>query len=269
VSVAAEGATTAKPRRTARAWTGWALAAGLFLLWQLSVDLGWVVSDNWPPLSTVLVKIGEGMASGEWRDVFMPSIARMLIGYAIGCAAGAALGTLLANFLWARRLLGTTLALLRPLPVPAIIPPLILLLGVDDALKLTVIAFGVFFPVFMSAYAGVLAVDPVHTQVVATFRVSGWAALIRVKLPTALPYIFSGMRTSLGLALIMTVIAEMTAGNSGIGYYIVSMQFAMRAADMYAAVILLSLLGYLLNRLFVVLEARWLRWARQMEQRKE
>ncbi len=258
---------TGRPWRSS-AWSGWALVAGLCLLWQLSVDLGWIRSENWPPLSAVLVKIGEGAASGEWLTVFAPSIVRMLAGYALGCALGVVLGALMANSRWARRLLGTSIALLRPLPVPAIIPPLILLLGVDDALKITVIAFGVFFPVFMSAYAGVLAVDPVHKQVLRTFRIPGWTALLRVKLPTALPYIFSGMRISLSLALVLTVIAEMTAGNDGIGHYIVSMQYAMRAADMYAAVILLSMLGYLLNRLFVVLEARWLRWSRQMEERK-
>ncbi len=250
------------------AWTGWALVVGLCVLWQLSVVLGWVQSENWPPLSAVLAKIWEGFVSGEWLSVFGPSIVRMLSGYALGCALGVMLGMLVANSRWAKRLLGTSIALLRPLPVPAIIPPLILLLGVDDALKITVIAFGVFFPVFMSAYAGVLAVDPVHKQVLRTFRIPGWIALFKVKLPTALPYIFSGMRISLSLALVLTVIAEMTAGNDGVGYYIVSMQYAMRAADMYAAVILLSLLGYVLNRLFVVLESRWLRWSRQLEERK-
>lgn len=252
----------------APAWTGWALVAALCVLWQLSVDLGWIRSENWPPLSGVITKIVVGMVSGEWSAIFASSIVRMLAGYGVGCTLGVLMGTVMANSRWVRRLLGTSIALLRPLPVPAIIPPLILLLGVDDALKITVIAFGVFFPVFMSAYAGVLAVDPVHKQVLNTFRVSGWTALIKVKLPTALPYIFSGMRISLSLALVLTVIAEMTAGNDGIGHYIVSMQYAMRATDMYAAVILLSLLGYLLNRLFVVLEARWLRWSRQMEERK-
>jgi len=246
--------------------SGLVLVFGICVLWQLSVSGGWVQSDNWPALSTVLSRVVNGFVTGEWPTVFMPSFGRMLSGYLIGCVVGIAVGAVVAASSLMRQLLGASIALLRPLPVPAIIPPLILLLGVDNTLKVTVIAFGVFFPVFMSAQAGVMATDPLHRQVARTFRVSPWRELWYVRLPAALPYIFSGMRTSLGLALILTVIAEMTSGGDGVGYYIMSMQYAMRAADLYAAVILLSFSGYALNRFFVQMEGHALRWARQQEE---
>jgi ABC-type nitrate/sulfonate/bicarbonate transport system permease component len=91
--------------------------------------------------------------------------------------------------------------------------------------------------------------------------------VLGIQLPSALPYVFAGCRISLGIALIVTVVTEMIAGSEGVGYYIVSMQFAMRAGDMYAAIILLSALGYLLNRAFLALEGRAIHWARALERR--
>jgi ABC-type nitrate/sulfonate/bicarbonate transport system permease component len=81
-----------------------------------------------------------------------------------------------------------------------------------------------------------------------------------VILPASLPYIFAGMRISLSLALIITVTAEMIAGSDGVGYYMVTTQYAMRASDMYAAILLLAATGYLLNRLFLIIERRLLHW---------
>jgi ABC-type nitrate/sulfonate/bicarbonate transport system permease component len=84
--------------------------------------------------------------------------------------------------------------------------------------------------------------------------------LWRVVLPASLPYILAGMRVSLALALIVTVVAEMIAGSAGIGYHIVTMQYAMRSGDMYAAIVLLAVTGYGLNRLILEVERRAIHW---------
>jgi NitT/TauT family transport system permease protein/sulfonate transport system permease protein len=250
-----------------RNWSGIALVLALCIFWQASVSSGLVDSPNWPALSTVLRAMLEGFRSGEWITVFGSSLYRMTTGYFIGCVTGIAVGVLLATNRTVQAIFGPTLELLRPIPIPAIIPPLIFILGVDNTLKIFVIAFSVFFPVLISTHSGVLAVDPLHLQVARTFRLPTVRRVLRVQLPSAIPYVLTGMRTSLALSLIVTVIAEMIAGSEGIGYYIVSMQFAMRAADMYAAVLMLSAIGYLLNTIFVALEARAIRWARQNEER--
>ena len=94
-------------------------------------------------------------------------------------------------------------------------------------------------------------------------RTFGYARLrttLRVVLPASLPYILAGMRISLALALIVTVVAEMIAGSAGIGYYIMTMQYALRASDMYAAIFVLAALGYVLNRGFLAVERRALHW---------
>ena len=138
-------------------------------------------------------------------------------------------------------------------------------LGVDDALKIFIVAFATFFPVLINAMSGVASVDHVYHQVARTFGVGRWATLRRVVLPAALPSILAGMRTSLAIALIVTVVVELVAGSQGIGYYVGAMQYAARADDTFAAIVLLTLAGYLLNRAFVAVEARIIHWSRLRE----
>ena len=239
--------------------SGFALLAALLALWQVSA-LYWTSSPNWPPLSAVAAALASGLASGELLQVFAASLARMAAGYLAGVAAALVIGLLMANTRLARAALEPLVELLRPIPIPAIVPPLILLLGVDDQLKIFVIAFSVFFPVLVNTIAGVRAVEPVAIDVARTLRVGALRTVRKVVLPASLPYVLAGMRVSLALALIVTVVAEMIAGASGIGYFLVTTQYAMRAADMYAAIVLLAALGYVLNALFLLVERNVLHW---------
>ena len=238
---------------------GWVLLFGLLVLWQVSA-VYWTESPNWPPLVAVGAALVRGIASGELLAVFGSSLYRMASGYVIGVACALTVGLAMANLRFMRALLEPLVELLRPIPVPAIVPPLILLLGVDDALKIFVIAFSVFFPVLVNTVSGVRAIDPVAIDVARTLRVGKIKTIRSVVLPASLPYVLAGMRISLALALIVTVVAEMIAGSAGIGYYLVTTQYAMRASDMYAAIVLLAAVGYLLNRGFIAGERRVLHW---------
>lgn len=244
-----------KPHRLA----GFALLIALLLLWQVSA-LSWVSSTNWPPFTQVLKALVEGFRSGELVQVFGSSLGRMLAGYVAGSAVGIAVGVAMARSRWLNAALGPLVELLRPIPIPALVPPLILLLGLDDAMKIFVVAFAVFFPVLINTASGVRAVDPVALDVARTFQAGRWRTLAAVVLPAALPFVMAGLRTSLALALIVTVVAEMIAGSAGLGYHLVTMQYAMRAPDMYAAIVLLAAVGYGLNRGMLAIEHRLLHW---------
>jgi ABC-type nitrate/sulfonate/bicarbonate transport system permease component len=242
-----------------RRWSGLLLLAGLLLLWEASAAW-WVNSTNWPRLSAVAVALVQGLRSGELLEVFASSLYRMAAGYTAGTAAGVLAGLLLARSRWARAALEPLFEFLRPIPIPAIVPPLILLLGVDDAMKIFVVAFSAFFPLLINTMAGVRAVDATVLDVARTFHRGRVDTLRHVVLPASLPYILAGMRVSLALALIVTVVAEMIAGSAGIGYHIVTMQYAMRSGDMYAAIMLLALAGYALNRVILAVERRAIHW---------
>lgn len=251
-----------RPRRdlTRTRLTGFALIACLLALWEMSARLGWVVSDNWPAVTAILRSMVQALASGELPEVLLTTAYRMLAGYAIGCALGVGLGIMLGTNRLLDALVRPVLEVLRTLPLPAILPPLILFLGVDDALKIFVVALAAFFPVFVNAYSGVQSVDPTLVLTARTFRLKRSAVLSKVILPAILPAVMAGMRTSISIALISAVIAEMVSGASGIGNYLMTMQYAMRASTMYAAVICLAALGYLLNRAFLAIERRILFW---------
>ncbi len=236
----------------------------LLLLWEVSVARGWIVSDNWPRFSAVLVAAYRGLLSGELTEILGATLYRMLAGYAVGCFLGVLFGLLLGS----NRILDWTIRPLieiqRTLPSPAIIPPLILFLGVDDTLKIFIIMLAVFPPVFVNTYGGVRGLDETLLLTARTFGLSRFDTLRKIVLPATLPAMTAGMRIALSLALIMAVISEMISGASGVGNYLMSMQYAMRADSMYAAVICLAAAGYLLNRIFLVLERAILHWHHSM-----
>jgi ABC-type nitrate/sulfonate/bicarbonate transport system permease component len=244
-----------------RSWrfSGFVLVAALLLLWELSARY-WVGSPNWPPISQVAVAGVHGVASGELPAVFLSSLGRMLAGFAIGGALGVVVGLCMGRFRVVHAALDTLVELVRPIPIPAIVPPLILLLGIDATMKISIVAFATFFPVLVNTVAGVRSVESVALDVARTFQVPPGRALLGVVLPGSMPFIMVGLRTSLALALIVTVIAEMIAGSEGIGFHLMTMQYAMRPGEMYSAILLLAILGYLLNLCMVRVEKRVLHW---------
>jgi ABC-type nitrate/sulfonate/bicarbonate transport system permease component len=248
---------------------GVVLIAALLLTWELSVRLQWIVSDSWPSVSAVLLAGFNGIRSGELSVVLGSTLARAGAGYVCGVVFGIVLGLFFATIPWVSRLLSPLMELLRPIPVPALVPPLVLLLGVDDAMKVTVVALTVFFPVLSNMVQGLLTVDATLLAVARTFHVGKVATIWKIMLPATLPYLLAGMRVSLSLALIVSVVAEMIAGHQGIGHYLVLMQYAVRPQEMYASILLLALSGYLLNRIFINIEQRLIHWYSRAEARQE
>jgi ABC-type nitrate/sulfonate/bicarbonate transport system permease component len=241
-------------------WLGVALIIALLLLWEASARFGWVTSDYWPPFSLVSRAALYGLADHDMRSAFLSTLGRSALGYAAGGGVGIILGISLGMNRWARYALLPIIEILRPLPAPAIIPPLILFLGVDNALKIFIVSVACFFPVFTNAFAGVQSVDDTLLQTARTFRVSWLSTLVKVVFPASLPTLTAGLRAAVSIALVVGVIVEMIAGASGTGYFIVQMQYAMRPDIMYAAVIYLAAIGYLLNRAFLVLERKAIPW---------
>ncbi len=240
----------------------WFIVA-LLLLWEASARFGLVVSTNWPPVSDIGVAIVRDAMGGELLPALGGTLYRVCAGFLIGSAAGVALGLLLSTSRIARRTLEPALELLRPLPIPAMIPPLVLFLGLDDRMKIAVVAFTVFFPVFINTLQGALSIEPTYRGVAATFGVPWTVTVWSVLLPATVPYIFAGLRLAVGLAFVSGVAAEMVAGDAGVGYYLVSTQYAGRGADMFAALFLLSFVGYMINAGFVACERRVLFWFHQ------
>lgn len=243
--------------------SGYLLVVLLLLAWELSARLGIVRSENWPPVTQALAVAATSLAGGDLLLALVGTLYRMLTGLVLGSAIGVLVGLALASSRWLRLTVEPLVELLRPLPVPALVPPLILFLGLDDGMKITVVAMTAFFPVFINTLEGATSVEPTYRLVARTLGVPPLRRMRAVLLPATLPFIFAGIRVAIGLAFIVTVVAEMIAGDAGIGYYLVSMQYAGRAAEMYAALFLLAICGFALNAGFLRIEQRILHWNRR------
>lgn len=240
--------------------SGLGLVIVLALCWEASVRFGRVEADAWPALSSVFAVFLDRARAAELFAEFGGSLARMGRGYALGVLAGVLVGLAMGVSRAVHRTLELSFELLRVVPSPALIPPLVLFLGIDDAMKIAIVALVVFWPVVLNTYHGVQGVDRALLDTARTFKVPRGRVLFRIVLPAAAPLVFAGMRISLAIALIVTVVAEMIAGTGGIGFYILTMENAARAPEMYAGVAALSVLGYVLNRVFLRIERARLRW---------
>ena len=241
-------------------WLGVAFIAFLLVLWEAIAASGWLPAMSFPRMSVILQTLWALIASGELLRELEPSMLRMFAGYAVGAALGVLVGLLMGNFRTMYNLLEPITEFLRPIPSPAYIPIVILFLGIDDEMKIFMIAFAAFFPVLLNTYSGVRSVDPVQLQTARTFGVTGNRLLWKIILPASSPYIFTGLRISLAVALIVMVISEMVAASSGIGYFILGAQRSFKIREMFAGVITLALVGYALNRAFLFVEAKVLAW---------
>lgn len=251
---------TVLQRMSQSRYLGVAFLLVLLLLWEVSVRFGWIQAFGLPAFSKVAGAFWNFVSSGEALSVLVPSLKRWAVGYFMAIVLGVALGMLMGYYSFFYRLLEPVAELLRPIPSPAYVPIAILFLGIDDAMKIFVIVFASFWAPMINTYAGVRGIDAVQINTAHTLGVPRTVAIWHVVLPAAAPYIFAGMRVSLAVSLILTVIAEMIAGNSGIGYFILYAQRTFEIEAMYAGIVALAIVGYGLNTLFVAIEKRVLAW---------
>jgi ABC-type nitrate/sulfonate/bicarbonate transport system permease component len=151
----------------------------------------------------------------------------------------------------------------RAMPPPALLPiSIILLHSIQNRQKIAFIAFFCVFPVLLNTIDAVRGIDPTLLDTARSFRVPWHQRVRRLVLPSALPQIVAGMRNSLALAVIMMVLAEYWSSSSGVGYQLLISKNTFQFGPMWAAIVLIGLLGYLLNALFALFERRMLAWHR-------
>ena len=201
------------------------------------------------------------LSDSVFQDV-IPSLLRLMGGWALAVLIGVPLGILIGRSRNLSDLVNPALQFLRAIPGPALIPIFIILLGTESTMRVTLIAFGSVWPILLNTIEGTRTVDPVQLDTVQAFRIPRHARLWRIVLPAALPKIFAGMRVSLALAVILMVVSELVASTSGIGYRIQNAQIMFLLTDMWCGIVLLALIGYTLNWLFLKFEGRVLGWHR-------
>jgi sulfonate transport system permease protein len=260
----ADGSTSTAPagrwRRLARPVLGLLLPVGLAAIWEIVVWLGLSDGRLVPPPSKVFTTIVELARSGELFRHIVATLTRVVAGFGFGVMAGTLLGAISGYWDLARRLIDPTVQALRAIPSIAWVPLFILWLGIFETSKITLIAVGVFFPVYLGVMGAIRSVDRKIVEVGRTFRLSGPAMIRRILLPAVLPAYVVALRVGLGLGWMFVVAAEFMGASEGLGYLLIDGQQLGKPAQILAAIVIFAILGKTTDWLIEIGSAPLLRW---------
>jgi sulfonate transport system permease protein len=236
------------------------VAAGFVSIWQIVANLRLVSPVFLPGPDRAWAALVHGFASGDLWDKMLGTLGHMAGGWFVASIAGIALGAMIGSSRTMRSYVAPSLELLRPLPVSAVIPVAIATLGLTQSMALSVIAFGAIWPMLLATIHGFAAVEPRLYEVARSLHLSRRAVIFKIALPSASPDILSGMRLSLTVALILSVVCEILAGLDGLGHWVLLSARSFRSADLFAGVILLGAIGYVTALAMSIVEQRLLKW---------
>ena len=237
-----------------------AVAAGFIALWQLIANLKLVSPVFLPGPDRAWASLMRGFSTGDLWSKLAGTLEHMAYGWLAASIAGIAIGAMIGSSRTMRTYVAPSLEFLRPLPVSAIIPVAIAMLGLTQGMALFVIAFGAIWPIMLATIHGFAAVEPRLYEVARSLQMSRLAVIFKIALPSASPDILAGMRLSLTVALILSVVCEILAGLDGLGHWVLLSARAFRSADLFAGVILLGVIGYVTSVAMSMAEHRLLAW---------
>ena len=238
----------------------WLSVLGVLALFEVLPRIGVLPSDHFPPISDTLSTLFDQL--GESR--FWEAVGNTLEGWALGLGIAAGLAIPIGIVIGSSRLLYRAtrglIEFLRPIPSVALIPLAILIYGTGLQSKVFLAAFASFWQVLVATLYGVQDVDPVATDTARSFGFSRRQRLLRVTLPSAIPYIATGLRIASAVSLILTVTAELVIGAAGLGRSINLARSGGNEELMYALILATGVLGLLLNAVLQRVERRVLHW---------
>lgn len=235
--------------------------------WQFSA-LYIMDTPTWPPVSRIFVAWYENIADGTIIKHLLATLWRQMLGYGLAVVLGIGLGLAIGYYRIVYNLLEPLIEVFRPIPGPAYLPVLVLFVGIGHEMKVVLILVASFFPILLNTYGGVRSIDPVQFDTARTLGLTTLQTLREVVLPAASPQILTGMRISLAISLILAILSEMIVSNDGLGYFTLLAERTFKVPEMYAGIFTLALFGYVLNRLFLMGEARLIRWHQESSGRK-
>ncbi|MDQ2801509.1 MAG: ABC transporter permease [Pseudomonadota bacterium] len=238
----------------------WAPLAIVAAAWELAPRLGLVNPAALPPLSAVLAAFWQLTLSGDLLRNGAGSLWRLVCGLGLAVVVGVSLGLLMAWYIPVRVVVGPLVRCLYPLPKSALIPVLLLWFGLGDMSKIMLIFIGCLLPVLVSTFNGVRGLDPMLFWSARSMGRRPAQVLLEVALPGALPDILAGLRTALALSFILLVSSEFLMASNGLGYLISFLGDGGVYSGMFAAVLVVSLLGFAADRVFLVVMRRALAW---------
>lgn len=233
---------------------------GFLAIWELVACVGVVPQNLFPTVDVLLNALGGLMLDPSTWTAVGQTLARAVAGLAI--AFGLAIAAALAAIAWRPLFLALEMLadVAQTLPPPALVPLLIFVLGLGPPMFLTIIAFSALWPLYTATSGGLATTEPVQLAVARAAGLSPAETVFRVRLPAAMPQIFTGLRVAMGFALMAAVASEMIAGSSGLGYQLFDYAFSLQTPQMYALLVIIGATGALLSALVQLLRRTLLAW---------
>lgn len=251
--------------RSSLPWKGWVVPGLILLVWSLLSRLGVFPAYLLPhPLSVWNELVYLGQNGDLWPHIYTTSW-RVAAGFLFGTLAATLLGALTGYSRLAREFLDPTLQALKAVPSLAWVPLFILWFGIFEASKITLIAVGCFFPVYLSLMSGIRDTDRKLFEVGRVYRLSRWNLITRILLPATLPSYFIGLRAGLALGWMFVIAAELMGASQGLGFLMLDGQMTGNPSVIIGALVLFALAGKLTDALLTRIATRVLAWQDSFE----
>lgn len=238
----------------------WIIPMILLVVWEIVSSLEIVSPSLFPSPITVLLSGWQLTVSGELFQHVLASLSRAAVGMLIGGLIGFILGILngLSNISF--RLTDTTIQMIRNIPHLALLPLVIVWLGIDESAKIFLVVLGVLFPVYINTYHGIRTVDPGFIEMGKMYNLQGWGLFKHILFPGALPSIFVGLRYALGVMWLTLIVAETIPTEEGIGYLATNAREFMQTDIIILSIVIYAMLGKLADIIAQTGEKKALRW---------
>src|SRR6185369_15896911 len=232
----------------------------IIAVWEGIVRAGWVSPIFLPAPDAIVKALYDLIATGTLWQHLAPSLARIIVGWSVGTLFGLCAGFAIGVWSLSRAVGIPIVSALFPIPKIALLPLLILWLGIGELSKVTTIALGVFFPTAIATFSAIDGVQRNLIRMAQSFNLPAVDVLRKIVLPGALPGILSGFRITASIALILLVSAEMIGAEHGVGAFVLQAGNLMQTDQLLAGVVILSLLGLAIGTGLTRLEKWLLRW---------
>ncbi len=225
-------------------------------LWQLMQTGN---SPYFPPPSAWWSGLVQIAASGNLLTACIATLDTILVGLALAIVAGIGLGVLIGTSPRSARALGPLLEFCRAMPPPAIVPLVILFLGYDERMKLTIVVLSAMWPILLNTSAAIQHIDPLLLDVSTSFHLTRFERIRLIIIPSVVPAILLGIRIALPLTIVLTLLVEILTSIQGIGALMIAAQRNFQSWQVYGLLVLVGLFGFIINNAFSIVQAMILR----------
>lgn len=232
----------------------------LLILWQLSVSTGLVQSRLLPSLSQIWSVFYNEIANGTLLYHASVTVSRALTGFALAIIIGIPFAVAMARSKWWRDLFEPTFLLSYPVPKIALFPIFTYIFGIGTPSKIAFSALECLYPIVITSYFGFRAIQTRLIWTAQNFGASKFTTFRRVIVPASLPSIFSGLRVALPVAIVVVVLTEMIGDSVGLGFYITNWSTRFSFPHVYAAILLIGIIGLALDALLLILRKHFIYW---------